>query len=384
MADKRDYYEVLGVSKSASEDEIKKAFRKMAKQYHPDLHPGDKEAEEKFKEVNEAYEILSNPDKKAKYDQFGFAGVDPNYGAGAGAGGAGGFGGFADMGDIFDSIFGGFGFGGGSRASANPNAPQRGDDIRATANIDFMEACKGKTVKVRVIKTVVCDECHGSGAAAGSSTKTCPDCNGKGQRVISQQSLFGSVRQVVTCNRCHGKGKIVDTPCQKCSGKGFVKKTEEVEVSIPAGIADGQIVRMAGAGNAGINGGPAGDLMISINVRPDPIFERDGYDVWTEIPVTFTQAALGDELTVPTVDGRVTYKMPEGTQTGTVFRLRGKGIQKVHSTSHGDHYVRVVIEVPKNLSKEQKKMLKDFDKTMSEKNYAKRKSFFDKLKERFI
>ncbi|MBQ4248007.1 MAG: molecular chaperone DnaJ, partial [Ruminococcus sp.] len=343
MADKRDYYEVLGVSKSASEDEIKKAFRKMAKQYHPDLHPGDKEAEEKFKEVNEAYEILSNPDKKAKYDQFGFAGVDPNYGAGAA--GAGGFSGFGDMGDIFDTIFGGFGFGGGSRASANPNAPQRGSDIRVNANIDFMEACKGKTVKIKVNKTVICPDCHGSGAAAGSSQKTCPDCNGKGQRVVAQQSLFGSVRQVVTCERCRGKGKIVDTPCKKCGGQGAVKKAQEVEVSIPAGIADGQIVRLAGGGNAGRNGGPSGDLMVSVNVRPDPIFERDGYDVWTEIPITYTQAALGDEITIPTVDGKVTYTVPEGTQTGTVFRLRGKGIQKVHSSSHGDHYVRVNIEV---------------------------------------
>ena len=380
MADKRDYYEVLGVSKSASEDEIKKAFRKMAKQYHPDLHPGDKEAEEKFKEVNEAYEILSNPDKKAKYDQFGFAGVDPNYGAGAA--GAGGFGGFADMGDIFDSIFGGFGFGG-SRSSSNPNAPRKGADIRATANIDFMEACKGKTVKVRVNKTVQCDECHGSGAAPGSGTKTCPDCNGKGQRVISQQSLFGSVRQVVTCERCKGKGKIIDTPCRKCNGQGVVKKVDEVEVSIPAGIADGQIVRLAGAGNAGANGGPNGDLLVSINVRPDPIFERDGYDVWTEVPITYTQAALGDDITIPTVDGKVTYTVPEGTQPGTVFRLRGKGIQKVHSTSHGDHYVRVIVEVPRNLSKDQKNILREYEKSLTEKNYAKRKSFFDKLKNKF-
>ena len=348
----------------------------------PIVCPACREAlEEKFKEVNEAYEILSNPDKKAKYDQFGFAGVDPNYGAGAA--GAGGFGGFADMGDIFDSIFGGFGFGGGSRASSNPNAPRRGADIRATANIDFMEACKGKTVKVRVNKTVQCDECHGTGAAAGSGTKTCPECNGKGQKVITQQSLFGSVRQVVTCNRCNGKGKIVDTPCRKCNGQGMVKKAVDLDVDIPAGIADGQMVRLAGQGNCGTNGGPNGDLLVSINVRPDPIFERDGYDVWTEIPITYTQAALGDEITIPTVEGKVTYTVPEGTQTGTVFRLRGKGIQKVHSTSHGDHYVRVIIEVPRNLSKEQKNILKEYEKTLTEKNYAKRKSFFEKLKDKF-
>ena len=380
MADKRDYYEVLGVSKSASEDEIKKAFRKMAKQYHPDLHPGDKEAEEKFKEVNEAYEILSNPEKKAKYDQFGFAGVDPNYGAGAA--GAGGFGGFADMGDIFDSIFGGFGFGG-SRASSNPNAPRKGADIRATANIDFMEACKGKTVKVRVNKTVQCDECHGSGAAAGSGTKTCPDCNGKGQRVISQQSLFGSVRQVVTCDRCKGKGKIIDTPCRKCNGQGVVKKVDEVEVSIPAGIADGQMVRLAGAGNAGTNGGPNGDLLVSINVRPDPIFERDGYDVWTEVPITYTQAALGDEIIVPTLEGKVSYKIPAGTQPNTVFRLKGKGIRNLRTGKNGDMYVEVQLEVPTKLSAKQKELISELGKSLDGECYKKKSGFAAKLKDIF-
>ena len=380
MADnKRDYYEVLGVSKGASEDELKKAFRKLAKQYHPDLHPGDKEAEEKFKEVNEAYEVLSDADKRARYDQFGHAGVDPSYGGGAGAGG---FGGFGDMGDIFDSIFGGFGgFGGGRRA--NPNAPRRGEDVKASVIIDFMEACKGKSVNIKVNRAEKCTACGGSGAEAGSSPKTCPDCNGTGSVRITQRTPFGNIAQTTTCNRCRGKGKIVDNPCRVCGGVGRVRSTVEKTVDVPAGIDDGQTLRVSGEGNGGYNGGPNGDLHINVTVRPDPLFERDGYDVWTDIPLTYTQATLGDEITVPTVDGKVTYKVPEGTQTGTVFRLRGKGIKKINRPDHGDHYVRVNIEVPKNLTKEQKQKLKEFEQSLSDKNYAKRSTFFDKLKNKF-
>lgn len=380
MADnKRDYYEVLGVSKGASEDELKKAFRKLAKQYHPDLHPGDKEAEEKFKEVNEAYEVLSDADKRAGYDQFGHAGVDPSYGGGAGAGG---FGGFGDMGDIFDSIFGGFGgFGGGRRA--NPNAPRRGEDVKASVIIDFMEACKGKSVNIKVNRAEKCTACGGSGAEAGSSPKTCPDCNGTGSVRITQRTPFGNIAQTTTCNRCRGKGKIVDNPCRVCGGVGRVRSTVEKTVDVPAGIDDGQTLRVSGEGNGGYNGGPNGDLHINVTVRPDPLFERDGYDVWTDIPLTYTQATLGDEITVPTVDGKVTYKVPEGTQTGTVFRLRGKGIKKINRPDHGDHYVRVNIEVPKNLTKEQKVKLKEFEQSLSDKNYAKRSTFFDKLKKKF-
>jgi len=383
MADnKRDYYEVLGVSKGATDDEIKKAFRKLAKQYHPDLHPNDKEAEAKFKEVNEAYEVLSDPSKKAKYDQFGFAGVDPSYGAGAGGGGGfGGFGGFGDVGDIFDSIFGAFG-GGGGRGS-NPNAPRRGSDIEVGAAISFMEACKGISKTVKVNRLQKCPDCNGSGAAAGSSVKTCPDCNGKGTVNITQQSLFGMVRQTVKCSRCGGKGKIVDNPCKKCSGKGMVRVSEEKEVNIPAGIDDGQQLRVGGGGNCGVNGGPNGDLYITLTVRPDPIFERDGYDVWTEIPLTYGQAALGDEITVPTIDGKVKYTVPEGTQGGTVFRLKGKGIKKVNRNDRGDHYVKVYVEIPKNLTKDQKKALKEFEQSLENKNYQKRQTFFDKLKEKF-
>ncbi|MBR1562452.1 MAG: molecular chaperone DnaJ [Ruminococcus sp.] len=380
MADnKRDYYEVLGVSKGASDDELKKAFRKLAKQYHPDLHPGDKEAEEKFKEVNEAYEVLSDADKRARYDQFGHAGVDPSYGGGAGAGG---FGGFGDMGDIFDSIFGGFGgFGGGRRA--NPNSPRRGEDVKASVIIDFMEACKGKSVNIKVNRAEKCTACGGSGAEAGSSPKTCPDCNGTGSVRITQRTPFGNIAQTTTCNRCRGKGKIVDNPCRVCGGVGRVRSTVEKTVDVPAGIDDGQTLRVSGEGNGGYNGGPNGDLHINVTVRPDPLFERDGYDVWTDIPLTYTQATLGDEITVPTVDGKVTYKVPEGTQTGTVFRLRGKGIKKINRPDHGDHYVRVNIEVPKNLTKEQKVKLKEFEQSLSDKNYAKRSTFFDKLKKKF-
>ncbi len=380
MADKRDYYEVLGVQKGASDDELKKAFRKLAKQYHPDLHPGDKECEEKFKEVNEAYEVLSDPDKRSRYDQFGHAGVDPNYGEGAGGGA--GFGGFGDMGDIFDSIFGGFGFGGGGR-SANPNAPRRGGDIRANIVIDFMEACKGKKVKMKFSRNEQCPDCKGSGAAPGTSPKTCPDCNGSGQVRVTQRTPFGNSSLSSLCSRGGCKGKVVDTPCRKCSGQGIVKQQVERDIDIPAGIDDGQTLRVGGEGHAGRNGGPNGDLHINVTVRPDPIFERDGYDVWTEIPLTYAQATLGDEITVPTVDGKVKYNVPEGTQTNTVFRLRGKGIKKLNRNDHGDHYVRVNIEVPKNLSKDQKEKLREFERSLEEKNYAKRKSFFDKLKNKF-
>lgn len=383
MAEKRDYYEVLGVSKGASDDEIKKAFRKMAKQYHPDLHPGDKECEEKFKEVNEAYEVLSDSEKKARYDQFGHAGVDPNYGAGAGGagfgGGFGGFGGFGDVGDIFDSIFGGFGGG----RSSNPNAPRRGEDIRTNVTIDFMDACKGKKLKMKYSRTEQCPDCHGSGAASGSSPKTCPDCHGSGQIRVTQRTPFGNISSTKTCTRCGGKGKVVDSPCGKCSGSGKVRATVEREVNIPAGIDDGQTLRMSGDGNCGSNGGPNGDLHINVTVRPDPIFERDGYDVWTDIPLTYAQATLGDEIVVPTVEGKIKYTVPEGTQAGTVFRMKGKGVKKLNRNDHGDHYVRVNVEVPKSLTKEQKEKLREFDKSLGEKNYAKRKSFFEKLKDKF-
>lgn len=379
MADKRDYYEVLGVQKGASEDEIKKAYRGLAKKYHPDLNPGNAEAETKFKEVNEAYEVLSDSEKRARYDQFGHAGVDPNFGGGAGGGNPfqGGF----DFTDIFDSFFGG-GFGGGSRR-ANPNAPRQGGDVQESVAISFEEAAKGckKTIEYHQIET--CSDCHGTGAAAGTSPKTCPNCNGTGQVRISQRTPFGVVQSTQTCDRCRGKGRIIETPCKTCDGTGRVRRKRTIEVTIPAGIDDEQILNVSGKGNAGVNGGPPGDLHVYISVRPHPIFERRGSDVWCEMPITFTQAALGADVEVPTLDGKVSYHVHEGTQPGDTFRLKGKGIQSLRSRSRGDQYVKVTVEIPKNLSEKQKDLLRQLDSATGDKNYQKRRNFFSKLKDLF-
>lgn len=381
MADKRDYYEVLGVDKSASAEDIKKAYRQLAKKYHPDLNPGNKEAEEKFKEVNEAYEVLSDADKKARYDQFGHAGVDPSYGGGGYGGGfSGGFGDMGDISDIFNSFFGG-GFS--SSGRSNPNAPRRGQDIQTNININFMDACFGKEVEVSINRMEKCPDCNGTGAAAGSSAETCPDCHGTGQIKVTQHTPFGMISQQKPCTRCGGKGKIINNPCPKCRGNGRYTAAKKIKVSVPAGIDDGQTLQVSGQGHAGINGGPNGDLHVTVSVRPDPIFERDGYDIHTEVPITYTQAVLGDEITVPTIDGKVKYTVPEGTQNGTIFRFRGKGVKKLNSSSRGDQYVHVYIEVPKNLSKKQKDMLKEFESTMTDENYNKRKSFFDKIRAAF-
>lgn len=381
MADKRDYYEVLGVDKSASAEDIKKAYRQLAKKYHPDLNPGNKEAEEKFKEVNEAYEVLSDADKKARYDQFGHAGVDPSYGGGGYGGGfSGGFGDMGDISDIFNSFFGG-GFS--SSGRSNPNAPRRGQDIQTNININFMDACFGKEVEVSINRMEKCPDCNGTGVAAGSSAETCPDCHGTGQIKVTQRTPFGMISQQKPCTRCGGKGKIINNPCPKCRGNGRYTAAKKIKVSVPAGIDDGQTLQVSGQGHAGINGGPNGDLHVTVSVRPDPIFERDGYDIHTEVPITYTQAVLGDEITVPTIDGKVKYTVPEGTQNGTIFRFKGKGVKKLNSSSRGDQYVHVYIEVPKNLSKKQKDMLKEFESTMTDENYNKRKSFFDKIRAAF-
>ena len=381
MADKKDYYEVLGVDRSAGDDEIKKAYRKAAKKYHPDLNPGDKEAEAKFKEASEAYEILSDSEKRARYDQFGHAGVDPNYGAGggygSGFGGFGGFGDFGDLGDIFGSFFGG-GFGG---RNANPNAPKRGNDTSASVNLSFEEAAKGCTKKIKVTKIDTCTACNGSGAEKGSEPKTCPACHGSGQVRVAQNTPFGQMQTARVCDKCRGSGKIIEKPCHSCAGKGRVRKTVDREIDIPAGIDDSQIINVRGGGDAGVNGGPSGDLRINVNVRPHPVFERDGFDVFCEIPITFTQAALGDEITVPTLDGKVKFTIHEGTQPGDEFKLRGKGIKRLNYSGYGDQFVKIVLEVPKNLSKEQKELLKNFDEKSSDKNYNKRKTFFDKIKD---
>ena len=388
--EKRDYYEVLGVSKTATDAEIKKAYRKLAMKYHPDYNPGDKDAEEKFKEVNEANEVLSDPKKRQLYDQYGFAGVDPAYaaqnGGGPGAGGFGGFGGDGvDLGDIFGDIFGGgfgggfSGFGGGS-STRTANAARKGHDIQASVILTFEEAAHGCSKKITINRQDTCPDCGGTGAAKGTSPETCPDCHGTGQVTVRRQTAIGVMQMQQPCARCGGRGRIIKEPCPKCGGKGRVKVSKTVTVNIPAGIDDGQTVAVRGQGDSGRNGGPAGDLRVTVSVRPDPLFERDGYDIWCEIPITFAQAAMGDDIVVPTVDGKVSYHVPEGTQSGTVFRLRDKGVPALNGRGRGDQYVTVYIETPRNLNREQKEALKKFSESLGEKNYEEHKSFFGKFK----
>ena len=373
--EKRDYYEVLGVSKGASEDEIKRAYKKLARKYHPDMNPGDKEAEEKFKEVNEANEVLSDPDKKARYDQFGFAGVDPNYGAGGGYG-AGGFD-FGDLGDIFGSFFGG-GFGGGGQRRRN--GPQRGESIRMSVSVDFIEAAFGCEKEVTVERSEQCPTCKGNGCAPGTTPEVCPDCHGSGAVTQSQRTPFGVMQTQAVCGKCRGTGKIIHQPCPDCHGSGRARKRKTVKVNIPAGIDNGQTISLRGQGHAGKNGGPNGDLLITVMVKPHDIFRREGTSVFCEAPITFTQAVLGAEMEIPTIDGKVKYTIPEGTQTGTVFRLRGKGIPVLNGHGRGDQYVTVTIETPHGLNREQKEALKKFSETLGEGNYEKQRSFFKKFK----
>ena len=379
--EKRDYYEVLGVSKGASEDEIKKAYKKLARKYHPDMNPGDKEAEEKFKEVNEANEVLSDPEKKARYDQFGFAGVDPSYGAGGpgGPGGAGGFGGgfdFGDLGDIFGSFFGG-GFGGGQ---TRRNGPQRGESIRASVSVTFTEAAFGCEKEVTIQRSEQCTTCKGNGCAPGTTPEICPDCHGSGVVQVQQRTPMGVFASSRPCQRCRGTGRIIHQPCTDCGGSGAVRKRKTIKVNIPAGIDHGQTISLRGQGNAGKNGGPAGDLLITVMVQPHELFRREGNDVFCEAPITFSQAVLGAKLRIPTIDEPVEYTIPEGTQTGTVFRLRGKGIPVLNGRGRGDQYVTVTIETPRDLNREQKEALKKFSETLGEGNYEKHRSFFGKKK----
>ena len=378
MADKRDYYEVLGVEKGASEDEIKKAYKKLARKYHPDMNPGDKEAEEKFKEINEANEVLSNPDKRQKYDQFGFAGVDPNYGAGQGGGyGAGGFD-FGDLGDIFGSFFGG-GFGGGQ---ARRNGPMRGETIRTSISISFEEAAFGCEKEVIINRTENCSECGGTGCAKGTTAEVCPDCHGSGTVQVRRQTPMGMFATTQTCPKCNGTGKIIHQPCPKCHGNGVERRQRTIKATIPAGIDNGQTISLRGQGHAGKNGGPAGDLHITVTVRPHEIFRREGNSVLCEAPITFVQAALGAEMEIPTIDGKVKYTIPEGTQSGTVFRLRGKGIPNLNGKGRGDQFVTVYVETPRNLNNEQREALKKFGETLGENNYEERKGFFKKFKKK--
>ena len=373
MADnKRDYYEVLGLRKGAGEDDIKKAYRQLAKKYHPDMNPGDKDAEAKFKEVNEAYAVLSDPEKKAQYDQFGHAAFDGTAGFGGGFEGAG-FGDFGfDISDIFSSFFGG-------GTSSRRRGAVRGDDITVRVTLTFEEAAFGTKKEISYQKVQKCSECDGSGAAKGTSPKTCSVCGGTGQVKTQQRTPLGMMQSSRVCETCRGKGKVVETPCKKCRGSGFERVTKKLEVTIPAGIDDGQKILISGKGSDGEGGGRSGDLVIFVSVKRHDIFERDGSDIYCEVPITFAEATLGAEIDIPTLEGKIKYTIPEGTQTGTVFTLRQKGIQNVNYKSRGNLYVTVVIEVPKNLNAEQKNLLSKFANSCGEKNYAKREKFFKKL-----
>ena len=384
MADKRDYYEVLGVEKSASAEQIKKAYRKKAMEFHPDRNPGNKEAEEKFKEVGEAYEVLSDADKKARYDQFGFAGVDPNYGAGQGGNpfGGGFGGGFGDFGDIFSDLFGGA-FSGGGRSSAQQNAPRRGENVMSRLELTFEEAAFGCEKEVSTPRIENCPNCSGSGSADGV-IETCSNCHGSGRVTVMQNMMGMRMQTQTTCPHCSGRGKIIKTPCTTCKGKGKVRKTNKVKVKIPAGIDEGQSVRVRGEGSVGANGGPSGDLLVEILIKRHPIFQREYMDVLCEVPITFTQAALGAEIQVPTLDGKIPFTIPEGTQTGKEFVLRDKGIPEVNNPRRrGDHRFTVVVETPTKLTKEQKELLRQLDATLERNETPKVKKFFDNLKDFF-
>ena len=368
----RDYYEVLGVSKDAGDDDIKKAYRKLAKQYHPDMHPGDKECEEKFKEVNQAYAVLSDPEKRQKYDRFG-----PEAAEGNGPSGFGGFSGFGgvdfDLSDIFGDLFGG------GRTGARRNGPERGNDLLQRVFISFEEAAFGCKKDVKYTKVDRCAECGGTGAAKGTTPKVCSKCGGSGQIKTQQRTPFGVMQSSHACDMCGGRGEVISDPCRTCNGKGLKNVTKTLEVSIPAGIDNGQRITLRGMGNAGKNGGPAGDLYISVQVRPHTVFERDGFNIYCEIPITFPEAALGATITVPTLEGDTTYTIPEGTQTGTSFTLKGKGIQMINGRGRGDLIFKVTVEVPKGMNENQKDALRKFAEACGNSNYTKKERFFKKF-----
>ena len=377
---KRDYYEVLGVDKNASADEIKKAYRKSAMKYHPDLNHGDKNAEEKLKELGEAYEVLSDPDKKSRYDQFGHAGVDPNYGGGAGGYGQGfgGFGGFGDFGDIFGDIFGG-----GNRRGRTRNAPRQGEDVGVRLELTFEEAAFGTEKEVTVQRVENCGSCNGSGSADGT-IETCSQCRGTGQVRTTQSFMGMQMQSTATCPTCSGRGKIVKNPCNTCRGKGKVRRNQKIKVKVPAGVDAGQSIRIPGEGSVGSNGGPNGDVYVEFSIRRHPIFRRERMDVLCEVPITFTQAALGSVIQVPTLDGKKDFDLPEGTQTGKEFTISGVGIPQVGNPKRrGNQRFTVVVETPTKLTKEQRELLEKLEKTLDGKTNPKRKKFFDTIKDFF-
>lgn len=373
MAEKRDYYEVLGVAKDADEATLKKAYRKLAKKYHPDTNPGDKEAEAKFKEASEAYAVLSDADKRRQYDQFGHAAFEN------GGGGAGGFD-FGDMGDIFGDIFGGdiFGdlFGGGRRRSSN--GPMRGADIRTTVRITFAEAVTGTSKQIEVTLKDPCQHCNGTGAKPGTQPETCSKCGGKGQVVFTQQSILGMVRNVQPCPDCRGTGKVIKEKCPDCYGTGYISSKKKIEVTIPAGIDNGQCVRIQGKGEPGTNGGSRGDLLVAVMIADDPVFKRDGYNIFSEVKISYPTAVLGGEIKVKTVDGEVLYEVKPGTDSNTKVRLRGKGMPTLRNKNvRGDHYITLVVDIPKKLTNEQREALLSYDKVLTgEEKHTKKKGFF--------
>ncbi len=375
--DKRDYYEVLGVAKTATDDEIKKAYRTLAKKYHPDLNGGDKDCEAKFKEVNEAYEVLSDPQKRARYDQFGHE--DPRAGGAGGGYGdfTGGFGGGFD--DIFSAFFGG-GFGGGGQRA---RGPQRGDDLRYDMTITFEEAAFGCEKEISVTRDENCEECGGTGARKGTQPTQCPTCHGTGQVQSFVNTPIGRVSNVRVCEACHGQGTIINDPCPKCSGRGRVRRNRKITIKIPAGIDNGMQIPLRKQGEPGLRGGENGDLYIFVTVKPHKLFTRENYDLYCDVTVSFTQAALGGEIDVPTLNGMIKHNLPEGTQPGTVIRLRGQGIQNLRGAGKGDLYIKVNVEIPRKLTDKQKELLMQFDETLTGKEYEAKKSFFERVKDAF-
>ena len=374
MAGKKDYYEILGVDKDASQKEIKKAYRKLAKKYHPDMNKDDSDTSEKFKEISEAYEILSDPDKRERYDRYGHSGIndnDFNYDDFA----QGGFGGFEDIFDMF--------FGGRSGRGSRRRGPRKGSDLQYRMEITFEEAAFGAEKEITIPRTETCETCGGSGAKPGTDVKTCPKCNGSGQMRVSQKTPFGQFTQTKTCDRCGGSGKIVKTPCPDCNGSGKQRRHRNLTVNIPAGVQDGNRLRMAGEGEAGEKGAPSGDLYIIINVKNHEIFDRKGDDIYCEVPINFVQATLGDEIKVPTLDGKVKFTIPEGTQPGTTFRLKDKGIPHLNGHGRGDEYIKAKVIIPKHLSQDQKDLLKEFAELSGDEINPEKKGFFRKVKDAF-